>query len=85
VSTGSERFAFVQYPDTPRVCAACGRALRVVDVARIHTVIDYSSGSGKVSSVFYCVEDMHEGYGFLRTALARDPRSRLSLPARGNA
>ena len=62
MSAGSEKFAWKLYPDVPRVCAACGRELRVVDVGRVRTEVDYSSGQGKASSVFYCVEHIHEGY-----------------------
>ena len=78
MSAGSQRFAFVQYPDTPRVCAACSRSVRVADVGRVHTVIDYSS-------YFLCAEHVHAGYGdgFLDTAAALTPQSAPSLPNRG--
>lgn len=59
MASGSERFAWLQYPGVPRVCAFCGRALRVVDVARVHT----SYENGRARSRFYCGACLHEGYG----------------------
>ena len=59
MAKGSERFAFVQYADAPRVCASCGRRLRVGDVAKVHTRYE----SGRATSRFYCREHMHTEYG----------------------
>jgi len=58
MARGSEKFAFARYPGVDRRCAACDRALRVVDVARIHNLVT----AGKVTTRFYCCEHMHEGY-----------------------
>ena len=60
MAQGSEQFTWKLYPGVPRVCAECGRELRVVDVARVHTAITYSSG--RVVTRFYCQADMHLGY-----------------------
>jgi len=53
VAAGSEKFAWKLYPGVPRVCAACGRELRVEDIARVHTT--YSGG--REATRFYCRHD----------------------------
>ena len=58
MAQGSEQFTWKRHPGVPRVCAECGRELRVVDVARVHTT--YSSGA---LTRFYCQLHMHAGYG----------------------
>jgi len=58
MAQGSEQFTWKLYPGVPRVCAECGRELRVEDVARVHTT--YSSG--RAVTRFYCQTDMHAGY-----------------------
>ncbi len=57
MAAGSEKFAWKRYPGVPRVCAACGRTLRVEDVGRVHTTVDYESGVGITRTVFYCLPD----------------------------
>lgn len=52
MAAGSQKFAWRQFPGVPRVCSACGRALRAADVARVHA--GYASGSGVASTSFYC-------------------------------
>jgi len=57
MAQGSEQFTWKRYPGVPRVCAECGRELRVEDVGRVHT--SYSNGA---RTRFYCRHDMHAGY-----------------------
>lgn len=57
MASGSEKFTFQRHPGVPRVCAACGRELRVEDVARVHTTYSYGARTR-----FYCTECMHAGY-----------------------
>ena len=63
MAAGSEKFAWRQFPGVERRCSHCGRALRVADVARVHTRVNYASGYGVASTAFYCTEHPHEGYG----------------------
>lgn len=57
---GSEQLTWKRYPGVPRACASCGRSLRIVDVARVHTAVD---ASGRATSRFYCRAHVHRGYG----------------------
>jgi len=43
MAKGSEQFAFSRHPGIPRVCAGCGKKLKVADVAdvREHPVPGY--------------------------------------------
>jgi hypothetical protein len=59
---GSERVTFSRLPGVPRVCAVCGRHLRVVDVGRVHSNITYVAGVGVASTSLFCREHRNDGY-----------------------
>lgn len=61
MSKGSEKMSWKHWPAETRVCATCGRKLRIVDVRREHT--SYAPDGSIRRRSLYCAEHVHDEYG----------------------